>query len=75
MPRVCFDGHYRDKAKGNKSTNAQDLDIFDCIAIALSSGISYEALGKMNFVMLSNIIDALAPKKHIPTQEEIDLIT
>lgn len=71
---MCFDGYFRAKTEIDEDTN-NDLDIFDMIATAIYYRISYQDLGKMSYVMLANIVDALAPSKHKPTQEEIDLIT
>ena len=74
---MCFVGHYRNKTKNDFDDNEQhkDIDIFNMIAIALCCGISYEALSKMNFVMLQNIVDALGEKtKKKPTQAQIDSI-
>lgn len=73
MPRGCFIGNYRNKTKTDNKESSSDA--FDMIATALKCNISYSELKTMSFVMLSNIVDALAPKKPKPTQAQIDLIT
>lgn len=75
---MCFVGHYRNKTKNDfddNETNTEDIDIFNLIGVALSYGISYDALSNMNFVMLQNIVDAFGQrKKKKPTQAQIDKI-
>lgn len=67
-------GYLRNK-DNNDSQSSGETDIYDVIATALRIGIRYEELGNMSLITLMNIIDAYMPKKHKPTQEEIDLIT
>lgn len=68
-------GKLRNKSEQKQENKNEETDIFDVVASAIRCGIRYEDLGHMTFVELSNILDAFMPKKHKPTQAEIDLIT
>lgn len=71
---MCFVGHYRNKSNENNDKKT-DVDVYDIIAIALKLGIRYQDLGLMSYTTLANITDAYLPKKKVPTQAQIDLIT
>lgn len=74
---MCFEGWYRKKtpADNNKTTK---YDIFNVIAAALKSGITYNDLSNMSYVMLSNIVDAMTEgiqETDEERQKRLDAIT
>lgn len=74
---MCFVGYYRNKTPKD-SESKSNSDIFNMIATALMFNVSYEDLGHMNLVMLSNIVDALAEEKQETDEERqrrLDAIT